>query len=382
MTKPRLSHPPRSSVVSSPAHLNQVNVNSHLKGETRPFPRCIHFSHIEVFDIPRVGSSMPVNKMSKASRRASSDRPHGTSLDTVEECYRALRRAVELSEELALGTDVVVAACPKSPRSKVCKVRPEAWLIDTGSGHDLVDFALVLDSAQLIEPANSNILLHTANGECRPNGSITMDIKPLNETSSVLVLGNPPNVLRVGLRCMEYGYSFHWPRGQVPYLVTPGGFQVDCAVENNVPIQPTTHEFPNGFAVPAPKTRLEEALSRSNTLLASGCDAPARGEGPDDTASGGYAPASGPDDPAGGGYAPASGISEPDAAVVDPGADNTAGLDIDDYSSGDEIEPDPRRDLRAEAVSTKHLLIHQPKNRYCNACTHCKVQRTPCRRGA
>ena len=290
-------------------------------------------------------------------------------MDIVEECYRALRGAVELSEELALGTDVVVAACPKSPRSKVCKVQPDAWLIDAGSGHDLVGFALVLDSAQLNEPASSSILLHTANGECRPNGSIIMGIRPLNETSSALVLENTPNVLSVGLRCMEYGYSFHWPCGQVPYLVTPDGFQVDCVVENNVPILPTTHECPEGFAMPAPKTRLEEALSRPNELPASGCNAPASGGGSDD-------------DPASGGNAPASGASEPETAVVNPGVENTARLDIEDNSSDDEVEPDPRRDPRAEAISTRHLLIHQPKNRYCNACTRCKMQRTPCRRGA
>ena len=122
------------------------------------------------------------------------------------------------------------------PLTKICKVQPEAWLIDTGSGHDLVDFALVLDSAQLIEPAHSNILLHTANGECRLNGSIVMDIEPLNETSSALVLESTSSVLSVGLRCMEYGFSFHWPCGQAPYLVTPDGFQVDCTVENNAHI--------------------------------------------------------------------------------------------------------------------------------------------------
>ena len=186
--------------------------------------------------------------MSKATRRASSDRPHGTTLDIVEESYRALRRAVELSGELALGSNVVVAACPKSPRSKICKVQPQVWLIDTGSGHDLVDFALVPDSAQLIEPAHSNILLHTAKGECKPNGSIVMDVGPLNATSSALVLGNIPNVLSDGLRCMEYGYSFHWPCGHSPYLVTPDGFQLDCIVENNVPISPTSHRFPRKFA--------------------------------------------------------------------------------------------------------------------------------------
>ena len=279
MTKPRLSHPLRHSVASSPVHLNQVHVSHHSKGMTRPFPRCVHFSHIEFFDTPRVGLFKSVDKMSKATRRSSSDRPHGTSLEIVEECYRALRRAVELSEELALGTDAVVAACQKSPRSKVCRVQPDAWLIDTGSGHDLVDFAFVLDSAQLIEPANSNIVLHTANGECMPNGSIIMDIKPLSETSSALVLENTPNVLGVGLRCMEYGYSFHWPCGQVPYLITPDGFQVDCEVESNVHTLPTTHEFPKGFAAPAPKIRLEEALSRSNEPPAGGRNVPASGGG-------------------------------------------------------------------------------------------------------
>ena len=68
--------------------------------------------------------------------------------------------------------------------------------------------------------------------------------------------------------------------------------------------------------------------------------------------------------------------------VVNPGVENSAGLDIESNSSDDEVEPDPRRDLRAEALSTKHLLTHQPKNRYCKACTRCKMQRTPCKRGA
>ena len=72
-----------------------------------------------------------------------------------------VRRAVGLSGEPAFGSDVA-AACRKSPRSMVCKFQPGAWLIDTGSGHDLVDFALVLGGAQLIEPAHSNILPHTA----------------------------------------------------------------------------------------------------------------------------------------------------------------------------------------------------------------------------
>ena len=106
----------------------------------------VKFCHIEICDITLIGLYKPVDKMSNATRRLFPDRPHGTSLEIVEECYGALRRAAELSDELALGTDVVVGACPKSLTSKVCKV-PDACLVATGSGHDLVDFVLVLDSA-------------------------------------------------------------------------------------------------------------------------------------------------------------------------------------------------------------------------------------------
>ena len=78
---------------------------------------------------------------------------------------------------------------------------------------------------------------------------------------------------------MRYGYSFHWPCGQAPYLVTPDGFQVDCTLENNVPILLTSRGFPRKFATPATKSRLEEALPRPNEPPVSGCDAPASGGG-------------------------------------------------------------------------------------------------------
>ena len=51
-------------------------------------------------------------------------------------------------------------------------------------------------------------------------------------------------------------------------------------------------------------------------------------------------------------------------------------------SDEDDVDSDPRRDLRAEATSIRHLLIRRPKNRYCKACIRCKMQRSPCRRGA
>ena len=88
------------------------------------------------------------------------------------------------------------------------------------------------------------------------------------------------------------------------------------------------------------------------------------------------------DNPASEGNALASGNQELGTVVVDPSVAESANLEDERASSDDDVNPDPRRDLRAEAISNKHLLTHQPKNRYCKACTQCKMQRTPCRRGA
>ena len=118
------------------------------------------------------------------------------------------------------------------------------------------------------------------------------------------------------------------------------------------------------------KTRLEEALSRPDEPPAGGRNAPASGNG------------SLGDDPAGGRSAPASGSHEQEAVVDNTSGGDEEGLVPELTSSDDGGEPDPRPDLRTEAISPRHLLIHQPKDRYCKACIRCKMQRTPCKRGA
>jgi hypothetical protein len=46
------------------------------------------------------------------------------------------------------------------------------------------------------------------------------------------------------------------------------------------------------------------------------------------------------------------------------------------------VEPDPegRRDLKAEAVSSTHILRHMPYNKYCETCVRAKMLRRPARR--
>ena len=103
----------------------------------------------------------------------------------------------------------------------------------------LSTLALKMQSAYLINTDHQNLTLSTANGECRPAGSVPMRAEALGEVSTALVLENTPNVLSVGLRCMEYGYGFYWPLSEMPYWVTPDGDRVYCKVENNVPLLPS-----------------------------------------------------------------------------------------------------------------------------------------------
>jgi hypothetical protein len=45
-----------------------------------------------------------------------------------------------------------------------------------------------------------------------------------------------------------------------------------------------------------------------------------------------------------------------------------------------DIDPDARRDVKAEATSTTHILRHMPYNKYCPTCVRAKMLRRPARR--
>jgi len=109
---------------------------------SNPFPKQIAFALVAVYSIGWSNRGTPAGR-DRGARRANSNQEHGTHFDPCEEYFKAIR-------ELAIGSTVVVAACPKSPRSSVCRVQPSEWLVDAGPGHDLVDLALVMRCAHLI----------------------------------------------------------------------------------------------------------------------------------------------------------------------------------------------------------------------------------------
>ena len=99
---------------------------------------------------------------------------------------------------------------------------PDKWLIDTGSGYDLVGRNDVpgwaMDS--MLEDS-SPIDLHTANGITTVDKTVSLQVMGLMEAVKPLVLQSTPAVLSVGKRCMEEGWSFVWNAGENPWLVSP-----------------------------------------------------------------------------------------------------------------------------------------------------------------
>ena len=258
--------------------------------------------------------------------------------------------------------------------------------MDTGSGHDLVDLALVMQSARIINTDHQNLTLMTANGECRPPGSIPIRVEALGETTNALVLENTPNVISVGLRCMEYGYGFHWPPAETPYWITPDGREILCRVENNVPLLPS----PGLKAVSACElAQSSEVQDHCDEGKGTPCSSPL-GE---QSSSGGCLSADAPCfDPLNhdgstscGGCPPAEDMSEVTplscAPVTESGDDvvEAEAVATDDEDANETYEGP--RDLKADAHSLRHLLTHCPRT---STAMHVrgKAQRKSCRRGA
>jgi hypothetical protein len=116
---------------------------------------------------------------------------------------------------------------------------PPVWLIDTGSGHDLVSRAdfppWVLSQAVR---AKSPLNLDTANGILRADMELPMQLAPFGVSISPLLLPCTPAVLSVGKRCMDEGYAFHWEPASMPVMITPSGCVVTLEVSGNVPYLP------------------------------------------------------------------------------------------------------------------------------------------------
>jgi hypothetical protein len=111
---------------------------------------------------------------------------------------------------------------------------PRSWLMDTGSGNDLISETQVPKRAER-EELDESISLNTANGLITVDEQAIMQSIALGDVVEPLILPSTPAVLSIGKRCMNLGYSFVWKAGHKPVLITPGKKVIKLDVENDVP---------------------------------------------------------------------------------------------------------------------------------------------------
>ena len=78
-------------------------------------------------------------------------------------------------------------------------------------------------------------MFHTANGSTATQTEAKIDLGTFDMTSQAYVLDDTPSVMSLGKRCMEEGYSFVWPSGKMPFMVTKNGERIDLTIHDNIP---------------------------------------------------------------------------------------------------------------------------------------------------
>ena len=122
-----------------------------------------------------------------------------------------------------------IAKCVKSKRAPDIAAPaednasgPKEWLMDTGSGHDLIGRS-DLSSGALArrQPAECPITLNTANGLYHADEEIPMLVHALDEGIRPLLMESTPAVISIGRRCKLQGYSFWWLLTGIQSCINP-----------------------------------------------------------------------------------------------------------------------------------------------------------------
>ncbi len=126
----------------------------------------------------------------------------------------------------ALTADTAGIALPASdetddyPKSDI-----RSWLMDTGCKHDLTTRdAIPLCQLGVITNATIPVLLSTANDIISSYLVVPQQTGALGCDAEPYVLDQSPDVLSIGRRCVQDGYSFQWlPYSLAPTLRCPTG---------------------------------------------------------------------------------------------------------------------------------------------------------------
>ena len=232
------------------------------------------------------------------------------------------------------------------------KATSRLWLCDTGSAHDIVGRTGLPDRwiQELTEELEQPVRLETATGEILADKTIGLEFEAIGEQEiRPFVLENAPDLISIGRRCLEMGYSFHWPSGsKSPFFVLPESNQrVHLQVVDYLPYLVDEHNT-EGLKAGTPTSALpvRESTPASSSSTAPGAD-PSTGSGP--------------------------------PVVKVKTAAGNGGEDEDEQEP--EMTKSVKEQLQAQAKSLGHLMSHQPFSPFCRACVEGRTRKKPRRKG-
>ena len=114
---------------------------------------------------------------------------------------------------------------------------PDCWIADTGCGHDLLASKWVSECDKNKLLSSGSPLLFSGVGGEKPADMILRVKSPALETHVVpYVLDATPDVLSIGRRCVEEGWSFWWPpHSTEPRFTPPSGKAIICRTHGYIP---------------------------------------------------------------------------------------------------------------------------------------------------
>ena len=243
---------------------------------------------------------------------------------------------------------VVIGMVGENRRKTISRLR----LCDTGSPFDVVGRAGLPDGwiQERIEVLEEPVRMETANGEILADRTIGLEFEAIGEQEiRPFVLENAPDLISIGRRCLEMGYSFHWPSGsKSPFFVLPESNQrVHLQVVDYLPYLVDEHNT-EGLTAGTPTSALpvRESTPASSSSTAPGAD-PSTGSGP------------------------------PAVEVTTAAGNGGEGEDEQEP----EMTKSVKEQLQAQAKSLGHLMSHQPFNPFCRACVEGRTRKKPRRKG-
>ena len=335
-------------------------------------------------------------------------------------------------EDLVFTEELVeheVGKSLKKSKNMMCislpvQAKDRRFILDSGSGHDLIS-ARKAERMNLKQRTCDPIMFHTANGSTATQTEAEIDPGTFDMTSHAYVLDDTPSVMSLGKRCMEEGYSFVWPSGKMPFMITKDGERIDLTIHDNIPYvdlgtyECTPHECHHASKINDLLIHVQDDFSELNDIDDVG--QPSRriyldGESGLETLNEDQrcsrhvkklkkkkkgraanrqkqtaTPGEEEEPPEDGEYTPGTPYDGPPGDETDFEDDGHGAPEDAAEGDEDDIEIDvvegesrvaKRGTLKREANSLNHKLTHRYKNPYCDSCIRAKMKHFKTRRGS